>query len=541
TNGCGISYDTLLVTLNTLTPALSLGPDIVLCTGTTINIFITEPNVEILWSDGSTENHFLVTDTITQVYASITNGCGESSDTVGVSLLPGIPSLDLGPDQSLCIGEVITFSPGITGVNYVWQDGSTNSSFQATQPTTVILTISNVCGTAKDTVVITEDTNGPQVDLGPDILACEGEMTSIPAGISGVTYLWQDGSTADEFVATTSGWVYVTVNNLCGTDIDSVFVDLSGVVPDPDLGVDTTLCEGISIQLISNADASTSITWQDGSSTPNFQVTTAGTYTLTETNQCGSSTDEITISYTPLPLAFDLGPDTSLCPGESFVLMAPQTADQLRWQDGSSGASMVVDKEQVYSLQISNRCGINSDSLLVSFNMDLPQIILSTPVSLCPGEQITLDVQQTFDADYLWSTGQTDPVITVSSPGNYSVEVAAACVSSSGQVEVIEIDDCDGVIDVFIPNVFSPNDDQVNDEFILSFDGDQQVTAIEGSIFDRWGNLVFNSTKDPFEWDGKFNEEKVMPGVYVYLIKLTYILEGEEREEVFAGDVTVVR
>ncbi|MBL0008944.1 MAG: hypothetical protein IPP25_17665 [Saprospiraceae bacterium] len=99
---------------------------------------------------------------------------------------------DLGDDQSLCPGEVIVFDPGIGGVTYLWQDGSTGSSYQTMQQVVVVLIISNVCGTSIDTAVVIESTDGPMVDLGPDVHACEGETITIPSGISGVTYLWQD-------------------------------------------------------------------------------------------------------------------------------------------------------------------------------------------------------------------------------------------------------------------------------------------------------------------------------------------------------------
>ena len=64
---------------------------------------------------------------------------------------------------------------------------------------------------------------------------------------------------------------------------------------------------------------------------------------------------------------------------------------------------------------------------------------------------------------------------------------------------------------------------------------------MHGSIYDRWGNLVYNDEAIPFIWDGYFAEEIVMPGVYVYTITVRYDEQGTEREEVFAGDVTVVR
>ena len=95
--------------------------------------------------------------------------------------------------------------------------------------------------------------------------------------------------------------------------------------------------------------------------------------------------------------------------------------------------------------------------------------------------------------------------------------------------------------DIYIPNIFSPNGDGINDKFALSFGSDMQVTAMTGSIFDRWGNLVYSSDKIPFEWDGFLADEVMMPGVYAYLIRCTYLVGSLEREEVFVGDVTLVR
>ena len=540
-NGCGMAYDTIAVGILPMTPVLSLGPDLSFCPGSTATLTISEPNVDILWSDGSDDDSYVVTDADVQVYASITNGCGVSADTVSVSLLPATPSLNLGVDQSLCPGEVISFDPGITGVNYLWQDGSTATTYQTTQQVTVILSISNACGTSTDTVIVTESTDGPHVDLGPDLIACEGEVLTIPADISGVSYLWQDGSTGDEYVAVVSGWVHLTVTNLCGTDIDSVLVDISGVAPSPDLGRDTTLCEGSTITLVSDADAFTTIAWQDGTAVQDYTVTTAGIYWLAETNRCGAATDSITVDYIQLPVPFSLGPDTSICPGESFILEVSATTDALLWQDGSTQPMIVADQAITYSLQISNACGTASDSLDVAINSDVPVVDLGEQQVWCPGEQIILDATQAFAATYLWSSGDDQARIVVTTPGIYSVEVAAPCATASGQVEVIEGDDCTSEDNIYVPNVFSPNDDQINDLFIVFPGPDVQVTSMIGSIYDRWGNMVFSSAQIPFTWDGRFDSEPVMPGVYVYHLKVVYDIAGDEKERLFTGDVTVVR
>jgi hypothetical protein len=366
-NNCGTSYDTLIVSSLPAIPVLQLGSDTALCPGETFTLTISLPGVNVLWSDGSTSADFNVTGPGV-VFATITNVCGTSSDTMNITSLTSVPNLDLGNDQSLCPGDIITISPGLPGVNYVWQDGSTAQTFTATQAGTIILTVSNDCGSASDTLIITENTNGPQVDLGPDILECEGSVVTLNAGISGVSYLWQDGSTTPEYQTDVSGIFILQVSNSCGMDQDTIDLEISGVAPQLDLGLDTLLCEGEILLLNANPEVGTSVVWQDGSTSLTYAVTGPGIYSLAATNRCGTAHDTIQVSYEASPASFDLGPDTLLCPGESILLNAPQTNVTITWQDGSHGISLVADQAQLYTLQLSNDCGTSADELLVSID-----------------------------------------------------------------------------------------------------------------------------------------------------------------------------
>jgi hypothetical protein len=193
------------------------------------------PGVSVLWGDGSIDPDFIVSGP-GDVSASITGVCGSSFDTLVVNALPDVPTLNLGPDQSLCPGEIINVNPGIPNVDYVWHDGSINNTYQSTQQESIILTISNDCGSSTDTLEIIESTQGPQVNLGPDIQACEGLVVNIPSGISGVNYFWQDGSTDPDFTTTQSGMFILQVSNNCGADVDTINVDISGVPPVTSLG-----------------------------------------------------------------------------------------------------------------------------------------------------------------------------------------------------------------------------------------------------------------------------------------------------------------
>ena len=542
-NSCGSDTDTLHASLLPPVPPLDLGVDTALCSDQSLTLSINIPGVLIVWPDGSTDPDYTVSDA-GPVYAAIANSCGTSYDTIIVTPLPDVPILHLGNDQSLCPGETITLNPGIADVSYTWQDGSTGITYQSTQEETIILTISNTCGTSTDTLEVIENLLGPQLDLGPDIQVCAGETVTIPSGISGVNYVWQDGSINPEFTTSQSGTIILNVSNNCGTDTDTIVVDISGVPPTVVLVGDTTLCEGTTLTLTSDAGTGTHIEWQDGSSTPTFIVSSAGMYSLSESNRCGDASDSVSVAYVDAPDPFLLRADTTLCPGETIILTAPTTAFDIHWQDGSNQPTMIADKAQTYSLQVSNDCGSVSDDFILSYDHRVPQLNLDPTIKWCKGDVITLDATQSFAADYLWNTGATTPSLQITNPGVYSVDVSTLCSTTSQAVDVIPSTDCDIIeihTEIHIPNVFSPNGDGINDVFGISFGPDIQVTAMQGTIFDRWGNMVFDSKSVPFVWDGFFKNERVMPGVYVYRIECKYIATGIQREEIFTGDVTVIR
>ena len=204
---------------------------------------------------------------------------------------------------------------------------------------------------------------------------------------------------------------------------------------------------------------------------------------------------------------------------------------------------MIADRPGTYSLMLSNDCGVVFDEILIDYDTDIPQLNLDASMPWCAGEVITLDATQNFIAEYLWSTGSNAPSIEISSPGLYTIELAVPCKTISQVVEVYPDLNCSEAFsdNIYIPNIFSPDANGVNDIFSIGFGSDLQVISLEGSIFDRWGNLVYASKQIPFQWDGFFANEEALPGVYVYLIKYTHMDGNVEKEEVLSGDVTLVR
>jgi gliding motility-associated-like protein len=87
---------------------------------------------------------------------------------------------------------------------------------------------------------------------------------------------------------------------------------------------------------------------------------------------------------------------------------------------------------------------------------------------------------------------------------------------------------------VYIPNCFTPNEDQVNAEFRLFTNGNPKLNA---SIYSRWGDLIFSWTDTNQGWNGKLNGEFVPEGMYVYKVRIETACETKN----YTGRIQVIR
>jgi gliding motility-associated-like protein len=97
--------------------------------------------------------------------------------------------------------------------------------------------------------------------------------------------------------------------------------------------------------------------------------------------------------------------------------------------------------------------------------------------------------------------------------------------------------------DIFIPNIFSPNGDGVNDYFFIQNNEGSVKNILLFSIFDRWGGLLLeradiDSNEPQQGWDGSFNGKPLSPGVYVWVARVQYV---DDKIETLVGNVTLVR
>lgn len=98
----------------------------------------------------------------------------------------------------------------------------------------------------------------------------------------------------------------------------------------------------------------------------------------------------------------------------------------------------------------------------------------------------------------------------------------------------------DQLCKVYVPNVFSPNDDGINDEFKPLFEC--TPVSFEMKIFNRWGKLVYQSKSADEGWTGKEKNKELPADVYVYYVQVTFQDEGQGTiTETLSGEVSIVR
>ena len=106
----------------------------------------------------------------------------------------------------------------------------------------------------------------------------------------------------------------------------------------------------------------------------------------------------------------------------------------------------------------------------------------------------------------------TDSSYVARQPGQYRVSVANACGSVTDTVEVFK--DCD--FEVHMPNAFTPNADNVNDDFGIPKLNKNKLLSFQ--VYNRWGQMVFQTNDRNKRWNGQLNGQQVASGIYTYVL-----------------------
>ena len=278
------------------------------------------------------------------------------SDTtiVEVNIFPN-QTVSFPDDTILCDGQVLTFDIDQPGaISYLWQDGSTDSAFIATDSGLVKVTLFGVCDTVTDSVQVIR--LAPlNYELGLDTVVCGASSIVIGDTVSfGYNVLWNTGDT-DPFIEVDSSAKYlVSIFSDCGAIEDSIQVSFFPNLPDSLLPPDTINCFDASFTLVRPTAQGISFVWSDSSNSRTFDVGESQIVWLAAFNACGTFVDTMNVLFNG-ELMTDFGPDTVICDLVTVLLKGTDSSATYLWNTGDTVDSIwavLDDRTQRYSVTI---------------------------------------------------------------------------------------------------------------------------------------------------------------------------------------------
>ena len=253
-------------------------------------------------------------------------------------------------------------------------------------------------------------------------------------------------------------------------------------------------------------------------------------------NKCGNSTNSMVVNVIDQRGVSILG-DTIGCEGDSLFLNADGEG-VFAWETGENtgflNGTFQLSDTLTY-VQASNHCGVFYDTVnLVSIPTSLLE--LGNDTTIFAGETVALNAlggggYYWTPSDFLTCNNCSNPIASPIETTTYYVIVdTLGCISEDEITINVEISG-----DVYVPNLFSPNADGIND--ILGIYG-FSVEEVEFRIYDRWGELIFQTNSMSGTWDGTFKGATLNSAVFVYTIQVTYM---DGREQLQHGNITLIR
>ncbi|MEO9964863.1 MAG: PKD domain-containing protein [Reichenbachiella sp.] len=367
--GC-VTSKSNTVTVNE-TPMLDFGGTIDRCDG---SFTLDAENVgsTYKWSDNS-KNQTLEVTTSGTYTVEVTSAAGcVFNESVVVEFKGSDSPIDLGDDFAAC-GEAL-LDPMVSDIAYYWSTGETTETIQVFSTGNYeVTTVSN------DLCIVADDINVtinpiPEIDLGNELEACEGEVVSLDAESTlTVDYLWSTGSTSSSIQIDQAGIYNVELI----TDLGCSFIDevevLYHAIPVLEFDAVIQACDEI---LLDAGNFGSVFNWSTGEESKTITISESDAYGVEVTNaeNCvANASFDVIISESP---NLDLGPDRQICHDEIAVLESGLTDVDHLWSTLSTTSSLEVGSTGNYSLEVTSDAGCkSSDEVYIEvspqFSVDL--------------------------------------------------------------------------------------------------------------------------------------------------------------------------
>jgi gliding motility-associated-like protein len=492
------------------------------------------------------------------------SGC-DSISSVNLILDP-LPAVNAGNDQTICNNQFITLSA--TGaVSYTWDHGALNNTpfLQAAGSITYTVTGTSAQGcTASDQVTVVANPV-PVAIAGNDLTICAGGQITL-TGSGAQSYNWDqgviNGTPFSPAVSTTYTLTATDANGCSSTDQVSVTVNPAPVVS---AGSDQFTCLGNTVTL--SGSGATTYLWDNGitNGVPFTPVLGTNTYTLTGTTANGcSATDQVMVTVTTgIPVTFTADLTNGCAPLTVQLTNTTSGATNCTWNisDGSmftgcGSISTTFTQAGCYDVTLTTSVGgctstvTLADLICVDANPQASFIISNDELSELNmlAEFINTSVGA---STYLWDFGDSTTSTTenpqhdyTGNPiANYTVMLIATsdlgCVDTAYQtIQLTE------ELIFYVPNAFTPDGDEYNNLFKPVFYSGFDPYDFSLLVFDRWGEIIFESNDATIGWDGSYGANDTNNGIAqngTYTWKIEFKSSVTDERKIVLGHVNLLR
>ncbi|MCF8243546.1 MAG: gliding motility-associated C-terminal domain-containing protein [Saprospiraceae bacterium] len=551
------------------------------------------------WSNGLVGNNIFVNSNLTAGTYALTvtdaDGCPPAIDSVTLIDPPsivvnftGIDSVSCANTGQTCDGTALAFamySDGTTGLfDFIWISGETENNIDFSTAVQLCagsqrLIVSD--GICNDTFFVNIPAPLP-ITPGQDIknVSCnglaDGEITLLPSGgTPPYSILWQNGTPGPTLTGLAAGnyTAVITDDNNCNFTHTVTIIEPSPFVvnlnptqtadiscPSESDGIITVVPQGGNLNI-----GPAIFQWQNGVAGTNQASATglaAGTYSVTVIDPKGCI-DSLTQTITePPPIQFILG---EITPVQCFGQTTTITVDSV-W-GGNPTATYVFSTGACIGRLPGQLCPVVGGMHVIEIEDTFNNCVVDTTITVSEPQEISVTLPAIVVVELGDSLTMLNPTIVSSLPIDTFIWEPAENLSCANcknprvngitpmtyTLTIIDINGCvataqvyvdiDRNRNVYVPNVFSPNGDGINDKFqVFTGIGVQRINFVR--LYDRWGEKIFEEKDLPPSpdgtpgWDGIFRGQEINPAVFLYLIEVEFV---DGRILVYRGDVTLLK
>lgn len=529
------------------TPTLSVTATAI-CPGQTSTLTASGANTYTWLPNGFLTPSITATPLANVVYTLVGNaGSCDGFSVYTLSVTPN-PVLTVA-SQSVCNGGTVTLTAN-GAASYNWLPSNTTGSTLTVSPVantvyTVVGSVGNCTAQATASVTLV---SGFNLNVG-DVNICSGQSATLNAS-AGNTFTWSTGANTSSIVVSPTISTNYSVTAALGSCINSTLATVY-VFSAPSLSVNqaaTVLCLGENTTL--NASGALTYTWLPGNQNTSLITVTPSVSTIytvsSSVNNCISSRTLAVFVNTIPSLSVNLN-TFEICKGEEVEVSvngaATYTVSTPQFNTSFPPFRFKPSANTTLTITGANGNCTSTTTAFITVHVVTASFIEETSYANYPA-YINFTNTSTPLSTVSWDFGNgvsmgavQQPRVLFEDPRKYLVSLVAVDAFGCKDTLMKIIEAGCGSGDIYIPNSFTPNNDNINDEFAIVGPA-VCISNFSGRIFDRWGETLFTWSDISSKWDGRFKGKEVEQGSYAY--QLEYQVPGG-KTIVKTGHILVIR